>query len=69
MILQDSLQRGGIWHNAGVGAAPYKMVLSEELYEPQAKFINADVVIIDLGTNDFYIIIAWSQNYVSKSLR
>lgn len=53
MILQDSLQRGGIWHNAGVGAAPYKMVLSEELYEPQAKFINADVVIIDLGTNDF----------------
>jgi LysM repeat protein len=53
MILQDSLHRGGIWHNAGVGAAPYKMVLSEEIYEPQAKFINADVVIIDLGTNDF----------------
>jgi LysM repeat protein len=42
-----------MWHNAGVGAAPYKMVLSEELYEPQAKFINPDVVIIDLGTNDF----------------
>ena len=53
MILQDSLKRGGIWHNAGVGAAPYKMVLSEELYEPQAKYINADLVIIDLGTNDF----------------
>ena len=53
MILQDSLHRGGIWHNAGVGAAPYKMVLSEEFYEPQAKFINPDVIIIDLGTNDF----------------
>jgi LysM repeat protein/lysophospholipase L1-like esterase len=53
MILQDSLHRGGIWHNAGVGAAPYKMVLSEEFYEPQAKFINPDLVIIDLGTNDF----------------
>ena len=53
VILQDSLKRGGIWHNAGVGAAPYKMVLSEEFYEPQAKYINAEVVIIDLGTNDF----------------
>jgi LysM repeat protein len=53
IILQDSLHRGGIWHNAGVGAAPYKMVLSEEFYEPQAKYINADLVIIDLGTNDF----------------
>ena len=53
LILQDSLHRGGVWHNAGVGAAPYRMVLSEELYEPQAKYINADVVIIDLGTNDF----------------
>ena len=53
IILQDSLHRGGLWHNAGVGAAPYKMVLSEEFYEPQAKFINPDVVIIDLGTNDF----------------
>jgi len=29
------------------------MVLSEEYYESQAKYINADVVIIDLGTNDF----------------
>lgn len=53
MILQDSLHRGGIWHNAGVGAAPYRMVLAEEFYEPQAKYINADLVIIDLGTNDF----------------
>lgn len=53
LILQDSLHRGGIWHNAGVGAAPYRMVLSEELYETQAKYINPDLVIIDLGTNDF----------------
>jgi len=53
MILQDSLHRGGVWHNAGVGAAPYKMVLVEELYDQQAKYINPDVVIIDLGTNDF----------------
>ena len=53
LILQDSLHRGGVWHNAGVGAAPYRMVLSEEFYEPQAKYINADLVIIDLGTNDF----------------
>ena len=53
IVLQDSLHRGGLWHNAGVGAAPYRMVLSEAYYEQEAKFLNPDLVIIDLGTNDF----------------
>ena len=53
LLLQDSLKRGGIWNNAGVGAAPYCMVLREAYYDSEVKYINPDLVIIDLGTNDF----------------
>ncbi|MFM7015139.1 MAG: LysM peptidoglycan-binding domain-containing protein [Bacteroidota bacterium] len=64
LVLQDSLHRGGTWHNAGVGAAPYRMVLSEAYYEDEAKFLNPDLVIVDLGTNDFLY-----YNRIEPSLR
>lgn len=43
---------GVIYHNLGVGGASYKALLQQKLFGEQFKQLNADLVILDWGTND-----------------
>lgn len=43
---------GVIYHNLGVGGAPYQALLQQKLFEQQFPILNADLVILDWGTNN-----------------
>lgn len=53
LSLESSQNKGAIWHNAGVGGARYMSILYQKLFKAQAPFLEADVVILDFGTNDY----------------
>lgn len=44
---------GAVVHSLGVSGAPYTGILREALLEDHLKSMNPDLVIIDLGTNDY----------------
>lgn len=45
----------GVYYNSvGINGAGYKSILRERLLEEQLKSLNPDLVVIDLGSNDFY---------------
>lgn len=48
--LEDS---GVVLHNAGVGGARFYSVLQESLLAKQINYFQPDLVIVDLGTNDY----------------
>ena len=45
--------KGIVYHSAGVGGARFKGLLHIEKFNSHLKTINPDLVILDLGTNDF----------------
>jgi LysM repeat protein/lysophospholipase L1-like esterase len=45
--------KGIVYHSAGVGGARFKGLLYIEKFNSHLKTINPDLVILDLGTNDF----------------
>ncbi len=53
MTMQPSADNGSVLHNCGVGGAMYRSILFEVLFEEQLATLDADVVIIDFGTNDY----------------
>ena len=53
MSLESIDNKGIIVHNAGVGAARSHSTLYCELFVPQMTALEADLVIIDYGTNDY----------------
>ena len=53
IVLEDEQAKGLILHNAGVGAAKYNSVLRKELLEQQLPHFQADLIVIDFGTNDY----------------
>lgn len=53
MSLESDRTHGAIVHNAGVGAARYNSILYQNLFSEQLPDFEADLVIIDFGTNDY----------------
>lgn len=53
MVLEDDQGKGVVLHNAGVGAAKYNSVLRKELLAEQLPYFQADLVVLDFGTNDY----------------
>lgn len=52
-IALSNLNRSGvIYHNLGVGGAAYSALLQQALFARHLPLINADLVILDWGTND-----------------
>lgn len=48
-----NLNQGGlVYHNLGVGGATYQALLQQRYFEQQFPKLNADLVILDWGTND-----------------
>lgn len=53
LSLESSDTAGVVVHNAGVGAARYRSVLFEELFVEQLQHFEADLVVVEFGTNDY----------------
>lgn len=53
IILENEEAKGVILHNAGVGAAKYGSVLRKELLATQLPYFQADLIVLDFGTNDY----------------
>lgn len=45
--------KGIIYHSVGVGAAPYRSVFNQEKMPEQLSDVDANLVILDFGTNDY----------------
>lgn len=45
-------QGGVIYHNLGVGGAAYKALMQQQYFNEQFPTLNADLVVLDWGTND-----------------
>ncbi|HYG49412.1 MAG TPA: LysM peptidoglycan-binding domain-containing protein [Flavobacteriales bacterium] len=53
MSLESARPGGFMIHSCGVGASRYRATLFEPLFVEQVKALEADVVILDYGTNDY----------------
>ncbi|MFN3316495.1 MAG: GDSL-type esterase/lipase family protein, partial [Raineya sp.] len=53
MVLEAEQAKGVVLHNAGVGAAKYNSVLRKELLAVQLPYFQADLIVLDFGTNDY----------------
>lgn len=53
MSLESTRPGGFMIHSCGVGASRFRATLYEPLFVEQVKALDADVVILDYGTNDY----------------
>jgi len=51
--LESEHNRGLVYHQLGVGGAPYTAVLEQVMIDSQLPALQPDLVILDYGTNDF----------------
>ena len=51
--ISSNEDKGIVYHSAGVGGSRFKGLLHIEKFNSHLKTINPDLVILDLGTNDF----------------
>lgn len=51
--LESEQNRGLVYHQLGVGGAPYTAVLEQVLIDTQLPVLAPDLIILDYGTNDF----------------
>ncbi|HZY81323.1 MAG TPA: LysM peptidoglycan-binding domain-containing protein [Cyclobacteriaceae bacterium] len=51
--LESEQNRGLVYHQLGVGGAPYTAVLEQVMIDTQLPALMPDLVILDYGTNDF----------------
>lgn len=52
ILIESTNSSGIVYHNAGINGAALKDFQNQELIEEHLKAIQADLIIIDLGTND-----------------
>lgn len=54
LLLESDTNTGVLYNSVGINGAGYKSILKEELFNEQISELDPDLVIIDLGGNDFY---------------
>jgi LysM repeat protein len=54
LSIENVSQQGVLYHSVGINGAGYTALLRQGLMPEQLKEINPDLVVIDLGANDFY---------------
>ncbi|MBL7812157.1 MAG: LysM peptidoglycan-binding domain-containing protein [Bacteroidetes bacterium] len=52
--IENPDDRGVLFHSVGINGAGHYSVLRENLLESQLPLLNPDLVVLDLGANDFY---------------
>ncbi|MEJ0030839.1 MAG: hypothetical protein WDO15_10930 [Bacteroidota bacterium] len=55
MSLESDQDHGLIYHQLGVGGAPYTAVLEQVMIDSQLPALQPDLIILDYGTNDFFV--------------
>ncbi len=51
--IESDKSNGLICHNLGIGGAKYEAIILQKLFDEQFSHINADIVILDFGTNNY----------------
>lgn len=54
LSLELENQNGILYHAVGINGAPFAAILRQNLMEAQIKEINPDLVILDMGGNEYY---------------
>lgn len=54
LSIENIMSQGVLYHSVGINGAGYTALLRQGLMPEQLKEINPDLVVIDLGANDFY---------------
>jgi LysM repeat protein/lysophospholipase L1-like esterase len=54
LLIESNTESGVLYSSVGINGAGYKSVLKQQLFESQLSLYNPDLVIIDVGANDFY---------------
>ncbi len=54
LSIESCQDKGLLYSSVGINGAGFKSVLRQTLFEPQIRIYNPDLVILDLGANDFY---------------
>ncbi len=55
MSLESTQEKGIIWHNCGVDGAKFQSILKSKYFMKQLKSLQPDLVVLDLGTNEYAV--------------
>lgn len=54
MMIESCKDKGVVYNSVGINGAGYSHLLTQTLFDKQVKELKPDLVVIDLGANDFY---------------
>lgn len=54
MMVESCKDKGVVYNSVGINGAGYSHLLTQTLFDKQVKELKPDLVVIDLGANDFY---------------
>lgn len=54
LLIESSQDNGVLYSSVGINGAGYRSVLRQSLFEEQLRLYKPDLVVIDVGANDFY---------------
>jgi LysM repeat protein len=54
VLIESNSDNGILYSSVGINGAGYKSILKENLFEKQLEVYNPDLVVVDIGANDFY---------------
>jgi len=54
MMIESCKDKGVVYSSVGINGAGYSHLLTQTLFDKQIKELKPDLVVIDLGANDFY---------------
>ncbi len=54
ILIESNSDNGVLYSSVGINGAGYKSILKQNLFESQLEAYNPDLVVVDVGANDFY---------------
>jgi LysM repeat protein/lysophospholipase L1-like esterase len=54
LIIESKEDKGILYNSVGINGAAYRSILQQSLFGPQLELLKPDLLVLDLGANDFY---------------
>ncbi len=54
LIIESKEDKGILYNSVGINGAAYRSILQQSLFGPQLELLKPDLIVLDLGANDFY---------------
>lgn len=54
LIIESKEDKGIVYNSVGINGAAYRSILQQSLFGPQLEVLKPDLLVLDLGANDFY---------------